>query len=338
MIRYSEVVLPGHPDKLCDAAAEAIVAAALAIDPDAYAQVEVAVWDYEMWLTGGVVTSKRVPREFAEIAKDAVIGLGYSPPNSYDAAKLEVRCSLCVEIDDPRRYTHHVNDQCITVGYAGYDHKVGYLPPEHYLARHLAAALCESFARGLLRGQGPDGKLLVRMREEGGQWILEHVLATVQQLDSTEFLEFVRLVASVLESAYESLRSHDARWAREWQDVKVMINPNGPLIDGGPLSDNGQTGRKLVMDYYGPRVPIGGGAIYGKDPRHIDRLASAACRAAAVHAVRTGASECLVRVAYAPNVSVPLDVAYEMCGRGERMPAEHFRAGSLALSTRSGDR
>lgn len=70
MVRYSEVVLPGHPDKLCDAAAEAIVQAALAVDPDAYAQVEASVWDYEMWLTGGVVTSRRVPRPFADIAKE----------------------------------------------------------------------------------------------------------------------------------------------------------------------------------------------------------------------------------------------------------------------------
>ncbi len=321
MVRYSEVVLPGHPDKLCDAAAEAIVQSALAVDPHAYGHVEVSVWDYEMWLTGGVVTSQPVSKPFKDIAKDAVLKLGYRRPNSYDASKLEVRCSLCVEIDDPRRYTHHVNDQCIAIGWAGYDAKVGFLPPEHFLARRLAAALFKSFRSGPLKGQGPDGKLLVRLREEGGEWVLEHIIATVQQLDQTSFMDFVVLVVTVLSAEYEALRASDYRWVRHWDDVEVLINPNGPLTDGGPLSDNGQTGRKLVMDYYGPRVPIGGGALYGKDPRHIDRFANAACREAALHAVKTGAKECQVTATYAPNLPEAVDVRYEMQGRGERSPA-----------------
>jgi S-adenosylmethionine synthetase len=324
MVRYSEVVLPGHPDKVCDAVAEAIVKAALAVDPDAYAQVEVSVWDYEMWLTGGVVTSKRVPKLFKDIAKDTVIDLGYKSPNAYDARKLEVRCSLCVEIDDPRQYTHHVNDQCIAIGWAGYDEKVDYLPPEHFLARNFGAALFRSFSKGLLKGQGPDGKLVVRLREEGGEWILEHVLATVQQLDTTSFLDFVPLATMVLEAQYHSIQTRDSRWVRPWKDVEVLINPNGPLINGGPLSDNGQTGRKLVMDYYGPRVPIGGGALFGKDPKHIDRFASATCMEAAIHAVQTGAKECQVTVCYAPNQSQPVDVRYEMVGRGSKLPEQRW--------------
>jgi S-adenosylmethionine synthetase len=344
MVRYSEVVLPGHPDKLCDAVAEAVVQAALAVDPDAYAQVEVSVWDYEIWLTGGVVTSKRVPKPFAEIAKDTVVSLGYTAPNAYDATKLEVRSSLCFEIDDPRQYTHRVNDQCIAIGWAGYDEKLDYLPPEHFLARSFAVALFRSFSKGPLKGQGPDGKLLVRLREEGGEWILEHVLATVQQLDTTSFLDFVPLVTMVLEAQYQSIQNRDTRWTRPWKDVEVLINPNGPLITGGPLSDNGQTGRKLVMDYYGPRVPIGGGALYGKDPRHIDRFASATCKEAAIHAVQTGAKECQVTVCYAPNLSQPVDVRYEMVGRGRKLPDQRWNQSTpmdrvtLARSYKEGTR
>lgn len=235
-----------------------------------------------------------------------------------------MRCSLCVEIDDPRQYTHRVNDQCIAVGWAGYDGRVDHLPPEHFLARRLAAALFRSFAKGPLKSQGPDGKLLVRLREEGGVWILEHILATVQQLASTPFLDFVQLVVSTLEAEYRLLQARDRRWARDWEYVEALVNPNGPLVEGGPLSDNGQTGRKLVMDYYGPRVPIGGGALYGKAPSHIDRFAADACREAALHAVRTGAAECQVTACYAPNLSVPIDVRYEMVGRGERIPPERW--------------
>jgi S-adenosylmethionine synthetase len=330
MIRHSEVVLPGHPDKICDAVAEAIVQAALAVDPDAYAQVEASVWDYEMWLTGGVVTSKRVPKLFADIAKDAVLALGFSAPNAFDAHKLEVRCSICGEVDDPKQYTHHVNDQCISIGWAGYDAKVEFLPPEHFLARRFAAALFRSFSEGLLRGQGPDGKLLVRLREESGAWVLEHVLTTVQQLESTAFPDFVACILGVLEVEYRGLQSSDPRWVSAWEDVEVLVNPNGPLVNGGPLSDNGQTGRKLVMDYYGPRVPIGGGALFGKDPRHIDRVASSICREAALNAVRTGATECQVTACYAPNLSCPVDVRYDMTGRGEKLPVEYFEHSVIA--------
>ena len=103
-----------------------------------------------------------------------------------------------------------------------------------------------------------------------------------------------------------------------------MINPNGPLVNGGSDGDNGQTGRKLVMDYYGPRVPIGGGALSGKHLSHIDRIGAYAARDAAVRAVRSGARECLVRVVYAPNIKQPIDVSYEMDGRGDRQSKSFF--------------
>ena len=86
-----------------------------------------------------------------------------------------------------------------------------------------------------------------------------------------------------------------------------------------------ETARKLVMDYYGPRVPIGGGALSGKHLSHIDRVGAYAARDAAVRAVRGGAGECLVRLAYAPNMADPLEVSWEMTGRGARVPQEFFR-------------
>ena len=78
------------------------------------------------------------------------------------------------------------------------------------------------------------------------------------------------------------------------------------------------------MDFYGPRIPIGGGALSGKHPGHIDRLAAYAAREAAIHAVRTGAKECMLRLTYAPNCSQPLDVNWNIEGRGERWPMTFF--------------
>ncbi len=118
--------------------------------------------------------------------------------------------------------------------------------------------------RGRLKGQGPDGKLIVRVREEGERWMLEHVLVTLQQRPETAFLELCIGIAGTLEEAYRRIRRADRRWCAPWEEVELMLNPNGPLLNGGSDGDNGQTGRKLVMDYYGPRVPIGGGALYGQ--------------------------------------------------------------------------
>ena len=117
---------------------------------------------------------------------------------------------------------------------------------------------------------------------------------------------------------------YDARWRRPWADVELLVNPNGPLINGGSDGDNGQTGRKLVMDFYGPRVPIGGGALSGKDFSHIDRAGAYAARHAALKAVVSGAKSCQVTLAYAPNCHLPMDVCYTMEGRGERLALEDF--------------
>ena len=312
MIRMSEMVLPGHPDKFCDAVAEAIVLECYGKDPEAYCQVEVAVWGDELWLNGGTATRAPLGRPLEAIVREVGRGIGYAKGNLIDADRYRVRDSVCQRVCDPREWSHHVNDQCIAIGWAGYDAKVGYLPPEHFLADAFRRALIEGCRSEALAGCGPDGKLLVRLRENSESWALEHVLVTLQQREETPVVEVAGGVDRVLAECYAALRAGDPRWQADWEKVELRVNPNGPLIDGGSQGDNGQTGRKLVMDFYGPRVPIGGGALYGKDFRHIDRLAATAAREAALEAVKAGARECKVTLAYEPNGDVPLDVVYEI--------------------------
>jgi S-adenosylmethionine synthetase len=314
MIRFSEMVLPGHPDKLCDQIADAIVMEAYKADQKAYCQVEVSCWCDEFFVTGGTATRRPMETPIEEIVRSVGRGIGYRGTNAVDASRWSVRSTVCQESRDPRQWTEHVNDQCIVIGYAGYDSKTHFLPPEHYIAHRFRESLTTSCSQGRLKGQGPDGKLLVRVKEEGLDWVLEHVLVTVQQLETSEFADIVGFVMADLQEAYSAVRSVDRRWVRDWEELDVLVNPNGPLVNGGPDGDNGQTGRKLVMDYYGPRVPIGGGALAGKDLSHIDRAAAYAARRAAVTAVGSGAKETLVRVAYAPNLSHPLDVSIEQIG------------------------
>jgi S-adenosylmethionine synthetase len=324
MIRMSEVVLPGHPDKFCDQAADAVVAACYAVDPRAYCQVEMSVWADQVFLTGGIVTRQPLERTLPDIIRAVGREIGYVEPNAIIADRYVVHDAVSQRREDPRTWTDRVNDQCVTVGWAGYDARVAWLPPEHFLAQTLGAALAESCRAGRLKGHGPDGKLLVRLRENPEAWQVEHVLVTIQQRPETPFLDVCAGVADELRDAYGSLRARDRRWAARFEEIEVLINPNGPLLNGGSLGDNGQTGRKLVVDYYGPRVAIGGGALSGKDLCHIDRAAACAARQAALHAVHTGARECRVTLAYAPNRDLPLEVVYEMEQRGERCPPAWF--------------
>ena len=324
MIRMSEVVLPGHPDKFCDQVAEAIVAECYAADPRAYCQVEMSTWCDQVFLTGGIVSRRPLRHGLAEIVRAVGRGVGYVPGNAIDADRYEVRDTVCQRREDPRTWTDRVNDQSIAIGRAGYDARVGWLPPEHYLAHRLGEALAASCRAGRLIRQGPDGKLLVRMRESTGRWEVEQILATLQQQADVRFLDLTGWIADDLREAYEAMRRRDPRWVAGFGDIELLVNPNGPLLNGGSDGDNGQTGRKLVVDYYGPRVPIGGGALSGKDLSHIDRAGAYAARQAALRAVRTGAGECRVTLAYAPNRDLPLDVVYDMARRGERCAPEWF--------------
>ena len=223
--------------------------------------------------------------------------------------------AVCRYDVDPRQWSRHVNDQAIVIGWAGYDAKVRYLPPEHFLALEFRTALWEACLHDSgaeLAGCGPDGKLIVRLREDSDGFALEHVLVTLEHPEALSVFDLAERVSAVLANCYGRLRDADRRWSATWREVEVLVNPNGPLSDAGSRKDNGQTGRKLVMDYYGPRVPLGGGAIYGKHPTHVDRFGARQARRLAVEAVEGGAGECTVRVAYAPNVSQPLDVQIDV--------------------------
>ena len=336
MIHFAEAVLPGHPDKLCDHIADAIMAEALLADPDAFAQIEMGVWGDDAWLSGHIVSRMPLPRTPSEILVDAAVSLGLGNGNWIDATRYRIADTVCVNLDDPREGKGICDDQSIVIGYAGYDRKTRYLPPEHFLVHALAEQLWQSCRSGELAGCGSDGKTLITLREEGQRWTLENVVVTLQHPKDLPMMTLVQGVHSCLRQGYESLQATDARWVANWRDVDILVNPNGPHFRGGSDGDNGQTGRKLVMDYYGPRIPIGGGALAGKHPAHVDRMAARRARQAAIHAVQTGAPECLIRLAYAPNRNTPLQEVWEIGGRGERQVKGYFDFDQMVAGLRPG--
>ena len=328
MMRFSEMVLPGHPDKFCDQVAEAIVARCEAFDPEAYCQVEVGVWCDQVWVSGGFAlrASEEIPVQ--AIVQEVAARVGYRNPAG-DLRGFQVLDHACRYPEDPLQWSRKVNDQAICVGWAGYDRLTRFHTPEHFLAHSLREALWAAVQAGSLAGQGPDGKLLVLLAEEGKTWRLEQVLVTLQQDPRLDFVVFTQLLETVLRWAYEAIRRADPRWGASWEEVALSLNPNGPLLDAGPEGDNGQTGRKLAMDFYGPRIGQGGGALSGKHFTHIDRIGSYAAREAALRAVQSGARDCRVQVAYAPNCPEPLEVAYDMKGPGRPVPRSLFNHRAL---------
>jgi S-adenosylmethionine synthetase len=325
MKRVSEVVLPGHVDALCDNIAEQLVVRLTVFRPETRAQVEASIWGDTLVLTGGVVGWGGCGNiDIEAVARQTMADVGYVAPNSCDASKM--RIINLIKISELRDKDEEplVADQCVSIGWAGYGAATNWLPPEHWLARRFAAALFESSRNGELNGHGPDGKVLVRLDESDAGWHLESVLASMVQLPGTSYIDFLGRLAGVLKREWQVVKASDPRWLGEWEDGDIRLNPHGPWVAGGPLCDNGQTGRKVVMNHYGPRVPVGGGALYGKDVRCVDRVAQSLAREAALQAVGESDAICEVVVSYGPGKDQPLDVEFRGGGDPDVVGADHW--------------
>mgnify|MGYP003513773835 CR=1 FL=1 len=132
MIRVSEMVLPGHPDKFCDQVADAIVQACYAVDKEAYCQVEMSCWSDEIFLTGGIVTARPLQKSLEDIVRETGHAIGYVQGNAIDVARYRIRNSVCLDTGRAAQWTRHVNDQCISIGWA--DNPV-WNRAQHYLQR-----------------------------------------------------------------------------------------------------------------------------------------------------------------------------------------------------------
>ncbi|MGA1544959.1 MAG: methionine adenosyltransferase domain-containing protein [Saprospiraceae bacterium] len=302
----AEAVLNGHPDKFSDLLADRIIRTLYARDPEAYAQIEVAVWSDQVFLTGAWVTHQEVRMDIRGELIRLGEEIGYGPDNHIDVHQYQIHDHICKLVGKPSTWTHFSNDQNVVIAYAGYNQLTNYLPPEQFAVYFFREKILEALKQDALIGHGPDGKLLIEVREEGGSFYLNKFLISLQQHADANFIAFSSALEAALHQTYIDLQRHDARWIKDWGEVALLLNPNGPWLNGGSDGDNGQTGRKLVMDYYGPRVPLGGGALYGKDLSHIDRLGSFVARQLAVKQVKRGAQSCMIKLAFAPGMEKPI--------------------------------
>jgi S-adenosylmethionine synthetase len=330
ILRAAEWVLPGHPDKLADAVADALVQAAQERQPEALCAIEVAVHREQVFLTGRLACEGAEQLPLGEIVQGVYRSAGYGP-GSVDASladgesgteqtvgpgpwrpaphDIQVAGNLCIEplVPGEERIRHISDDQSIVTGYAVDLPGIGCIPPEQWLAREVARRLFALVRTPLLLC--PDGKVLVVLEEELSSsgvptaWKLHSVSCSL--LAQAGDVELHRAAAhAVREAACELARRLPGFEASDPHEL--VVNGSGTFAIGGPEGDNGLSGKKLLLDHYGPRVPIGGTALSGKDFWKPDRAGTLLARRLALAVVRAGvAREACVQLVAFPGDEAP---------------------------------
>jgi S-adenosylmethionine synthetase len=196
--------------------------------------------------------------------------------------------SLQLDAADPLETAEreYADDQALHIGYAVATPETRHLPLEQHLAMALRQRLLELCVLRRELGAGPDGKLVVLLVPAGASssaMAVTEVIVSLQHLDRAPLVLLQRAVRALV---LDELRAQHAAmpWllAEPAEALAIRFNASVVFVRGGPMNDNGQTGRKLVCDFYGPRVPIGGGALSGKDPWRLDRVGAFRARQTAL--------------------------------------------------------
>ena len=299
----AEFVFPGHPDKLCDAIADALVAEAISREARALVGVEVAVHRNRVFVTGRIACKDAESIHVPGIVRDTYRTAGYGDGWYPSPEELDVVSALCLGPleDGEAEFRELSDDQAICVGYANNLPQTNHLPVEHWLAGRLARRL------HLIRDErpdlnlGPDGKVIIVVREEDDIWKLDGFSCSLQQRQSSDDVALHRAVRLAVEDEIQQLAAVLPGLSPSLPE-QLTVNGAGAFEVGGPEGDNGLSGKKLVMDAYGPRVPIGGGAWSGKDFFKADRAGGLHARRLAKLVVRLGvAAEATVKLLWFPG-------------------------------------
>jgi len=288
----AEFVFPGHPDKLSDAIADGLVQAASRRQKRALVGLEVGVHRKTVFVTGRVGCDGAEDIDLTSIVRQVYASAGYGEDWGPDPEELEIVTDLCLgpleEGESEARLL--ADDQSICTGYATSSPATNYLPVEHWLANRLGSSLA-----GLRLAQpdlrlGPDGKVIVVVGQAGDTYRLEAFSCSLQQKVGADDIELQRAVRTALNEDLSILAGEFPCLCRDVPEY-LSVNGAGAFEIGGPDGDNGLSGKKLVVDAYGPRVPIGGGALSGKDFFKVDRAGALHARRVAKAVVMTGAAQ-----------------------------------------------
>lgn len=321
----SESVTRGHPDKVADQISDAILDSILSQDSSARVAAETVVTTGLALVVGEITTGCYV--DIARTVRETIRGVGYTRAKmGFDADTVAVITSIDEQSQDIAQGVDQAleirtgedaefdrigaGDQGMVFGFAC-NETDELMPLPISLAHSLARALDQSRLSGALPFLWPDGKTQVTVRYQDDRPVaVETVLISTQHRPETGLSE---LSQSLLE---DIIKPTLGAW---WHpNIRVLVNPTGRFVIGGPQGDSGLTGRKIIVDTYGGYARHGGGAFSGKDPTKVDRSASYAARWVAKNIVAAGlADRAEIQIAYAIGVARPLSIMVDTHGTGK---------------------
>ena len=321
----SESVTEGHPDKLCDAVADAILDDVLAHDPYARSAVEVATTTGLVLVLGEITTTHYV--DVQDVVRRTVRDIGYTDSRlGFDWETCGTMTAIKEQSPDIALGVDHAlesregleedepgaGDQGMMFGYAT-DETDELMPMPIMLAHRVARRLAEVRKNGTLPFLRPDGKsqVTVEYGPDGMPRRVHTVLVSAQHDPEVELSQLAEAVREQVIAAAIPGELLDS-------DTRYLVNPTGRFVIGGPMGDSGLSGRKIIVDTYGGTGRHGGGSFSGKDPTKVDRSAAYMARYVARHIVAAGlARRCELQLAYAIGVAHPLSVNVSTFGTGE---------------------
>jgi S-adenosylmethionine synthetase len=326
----SESVTEGHPDKVCDQISDAVLDAILAQDSEARVACETLVATGLVVISGEITTKANV--DYSAIARDTIAQIGYTDPllgfssetcsvlvalnkQSPDISQgvtksLEVRSGQSK--DEELADTIGAGDQGLMFGFAC-DETPELMPTPIAIAHKLALKLSEVRKDGTLPYLKPDGKTQVTVEYDNGLPVrLDTILISTQHAEEVTQEQIEKdLIEKVINPVMENYKLDVGA------KTKIIINPSGRFVIGGPHGDAGLTGRKIIVDTYGGYARHGGGAFSGKDPTKVDRSAAYAARYIAKNVVASGiATKCEIQISYAIGMAKPVSVTVFTHGTG----------------------
>jgi len=324
MKRYltSESVAEGHPDKVCDQISDTVLDDVLTHDPKGRVACETYITMGLVIVGGEITTSSYV--DIHKLCRNLLKDIGYtSQKYGFDYKTCAILNAIHSQSPDIAMGVDRggAGDQGMMIGYACNETQE-FMPMPITLAHKLTIRMSEVRKKGILKYLGPDGKSQVTVEYEDGK--PKRVDSVVLACQHTE--EVVDKKTDMLsESAREEIIKEIADpilGDMADKKTKYFVNETGKFVIGGPQSDTGMTGRKIIVDTYGGAVPHGGGAFSGKDPTKVDRSGAYMARYVAKNVVASGLAErCLLQVAYVIGVPEPVSIFVKTFGT-EKIPED----------------